>query len=310
MRIILNGKKAGMDSVRSAIRMVREGDAVEVRVTWEAGDVERLVQEAVAEGRSRLVVGGGDGSVKEIADALLRCPEDQRPELAILPLGTANDFATGCGIPSDPLKALELARSGQVQAVDAVRANDEYFVNIASGGFGAQVTANTPVALKNFLGGGAYTLSGVVQAAGFEPYEGEIRIPGEAVPVKVVVGAVCNGRQAGGGQQLAPDALINDGLLDVVGLVDFPASNLNQVLGELMNRESGGTYVKRYKVPWVEWLSDVEMPINLDGEPIKSRKVRFEAQPGALRLVLPPDCPMIIPPLAPEIPQRSKSDPR
>lgn len=293
MRVILNGKKAGLGSVRSAILRARDEGPVDVRVTWEAGDIARFVSEAVAEGCSRLVVGGGDGSVKEIADALLRCRADKRPELAILPLGTANDFATACGIPADPSAALELASRGQVRAIDAVRANDEYFINVASGGFGAQVTANTPVGLKNFLGGGAYTLAGVVQALGFEPYDGQVRIPGDTVLGKMVIGAVCNGRQSGGGQQLAPDARINDGLLDVVGLSDFPPGCAKQVLAELRNRESGGTYVKRYRVPWVEWESEVEIPINLDGEPIKEKVIRFEVQPKVLQLVLPSDSPMI-----------------
>jgi diacylglycerol kinase family enzyme len=155
------------------------------------------------------------------------------------------------------------------------------------------VTSTTPVALKNFLGGGAYTLSGVVQAVGFVPYDGEMRIPGESVQGKIIVGAVCNGRQAGGGQQLAPSALIDDGLLEVVGLHDFPAKALPQVVNELSAEEADGTYVRRYKVPWVEWECSVEMPINLDGEPIRTKKVRFEVLPGALKLVLPPDCPML-----------------
>ena len=96
-----------------------------------------------------------------------------------MPLGTANDFATACGIPSDPLQALQLAQVGEAREVDAAQANDYHFINVASGGFGAQVTANTPVALKNFLGGGAYTLSGLIQAVNFAPYRGEVRIPGE-----------------------------------------------------------------------------------------------------------------------------------
>ncbi|MFC7337300.1 lipid kinase YegS [Haloferula chungangensis] len=293
MRIILNGKKAGLESVRSAIRHAREEGPLEVRVTWESGDIERLVGEALAEGCSRLVVGGGDGSVKEITDALMKYPAERRPELAILPLGTANDFATACGITADPVGALKLARQGEVHWIDVVSANNEYFINVASGGFGAQVTANTPVGLKNFLGGGAYTLAGVVQALGFEPYDGKVRMPDEVVLGKMVIGAVCNGRQAGGGQQLAPDARINDGFLEVVGLLDFPPSHTRQVLEELRDREVSGTYVKRFKVPWVEWESEVEMPINLDGEPIKSTKIRFEVQPKALRLVLPTPCPMI-----------------
>jgi YegS/Rv2252/BmrU family lipid kinase len=181
MRIILNGKKAGQEPVRSAVAEARKHGPVEVRVTWEAEDVQRLVREAVADGCTRLVVGGGEGSVKETVDAVLALAVDARPELAILPLGTANDFATGCGIPAQPLDALALARSGVARPVDAVRANDTSFVNVASGGFGAAVTASTPVALKNFLGGGAYTLSGVAQALSFVPYQGELRVPGETI---------------------------------------------------------------------------------------------------------------------------------
>ena len=293
IRILLNGKKAALEPVRSAIHKARENGKVEVRVTFESGDLERLVLEAARDDCRRLVAGGGDGTVNEVADAILQLDEDDRPDLAIMPLGTANDFATACAIPSEPFAALHLAQTGQAWKVDAARANEQCFINVASGGFGAQVTANTPVVLKNFLGGGAYTLSGVLQAINFKPYHGELRVPGESVRDDVIVGAVCNGRQAGGGQQLAPSALIDDGLLDVVGLHDFPAKALPQVLSELGAEDASGTYVRRYKVPWVEWECSVEMPINLDGEPIRTKKVRFEVLPRALRIVLPPDCPML-----------------
>lgn len=292
IRVILNGKKSGLEPVRSAIFAAREHGNVEVRVTWEAGDVGRLVQEGVVEGCQRLVAGGGDGTVNEMVDAVLKLPTDDRPELAILPLGTANDFATGCAIPAEPLAALKLAQSGKTCAVDAGRANNFHFINVASGGFGAQVTTNTPVALKNFLGGGAYTLSGLVQAVNFVPYQGKLRIPDESMKNEVIVGAVCNGRQAGGGQQLAPSALIDDGLLDIVALNNFPKEALGQALKELTTPDINGAYVKRFKVPWAEWESEVEMPINLDGEPIKTRKIRFEVMPEAIQLVLPDKCPL------------------
>jgi lipid kinase YegS len=293
IRIILNGKKAALKPVRAAIYSARENGGVEVRVTWEAGDVKRLVREACADGCLRLVAGGGDGTVNEVADAMLQLPAVERPELAILPLGTANDFATACSIPSDPLAALELAQSGQSCAVDGVRANEFHFINVASGGFGAQVTATTPVALKNFLGGGAYTLSAMVQALKFVSYKGELRMPQESLQNDVIVGAVCNGKQAGGGQQLAPSAFIDDGLLDIVGLLRFPPIDLGQVIRELTESEVSGDYIKRYRVPWAEWESDVAMPINLDGEPIKTNKIRFEVLPGAIKLVLPKNCPLI-----------------
>jgi lipid kinase YegS len=292
IRIILNGKKAALEPVRAAIYSARENGNVDVRVTWEAGDVYRLVREACTEGCHRLVAGGGDGTVNEVVDAMLQLPAAERPELAILPLGTANDFATGCAIPTDPLAALELAQSGQSCAVDGVRANEYHFINVATGGFGAQVTTNTPVVLKNFLGGGAYTLSGLVQALNFVPYQGELRMPQESLQNDVIVGAVCNGRQAGGGQQLAPSALIDDGLLDIVGLLRFPSEDLGQVIQELAESEASGDYIKRFRVPWAEWESDVAMPINLDGEPIKTKEIRFEVLPGAIKLVLPQNCPM------------------
>jgi lipid kinase YegS len=293
IRLILNGKKAGLDPVRAAVYSARKNGRVDVRTTWESGDVHRLVREACLEGCRRLVAGGGDGTVNELVDAVLKRPVEDRPELAILPLGTANDFATGCAIPIDLSGALELAQFGKAHPVDGVKANDFHFINVASGGFGAQVTSSTPVALKNFLGGGAYTLSGLVQALSFVPYRGETRMPGAALQSDVIVGAVCNGPQAGGGQHLAPNAKIDDGLLDIVSLNSFPKDGLGQVVRELTDPDANGEYVKRFKVPWAEWASDIEMPINLDGEPIKAGKIRFEILPGAIQLVLPDGCPLI-----------------
>lgn len=294
IRILLNGKKAGLELVRSAIYKARESGVVEVRSTWESGDIQRLVQEAVNDGCQRLVVGGGDGTVNEITNALLKLPENERPELAVLPLGTANDFSTACMIPSDPLAALTLAQTGRAHPIDVVKANKFYFINVASSGFGAQITANTPVALKNFLGGGAYTISGLVQALNFTPFYGTIRIPQEVISANIIVGAVCNGKQAGGGQQLAPMARINDGFIDLVALTEFTAEDVSQVIQELVETTVGGKHVKRYRVPWVEWESEFDMPINLDGEPISTKKIRFEVMPLAIKLVLPENCPMII----------------
>ena len=293
IRILLNGKKAALDPVRDAIFRARADGPVEVRTTWEKGDVHRLVQEALAEGCKRLVAGGGDGTVKEVADALMSLQQVDRPELAILPLGTANDFASACGISDTHLSAITLAQTGKAYSVDCIRANEQHFINVASGGFGADVTANTPVELKNFLGGGAYTISGLIQAVKFVPYQGELRTPDGTLQSKAIIGAACNGRQAGGGQQLAPNALINDGLMDLVVLLDFPKERLVQVIKEVQSPDANGDYVKRYRVPWAEWESDVEIPTNLDGEPVVAKRMRFDVIPGAIKLVLPENCQLL-----------------
>lgn len=294
IHIILNGKKAGYESVRSAISTLREEqDDISVRVTYEYGDVERFVNEAVRDGVKRLVVGGGDGSVNEIVDAMAKLPREERPELAILPLGTANDFATACQIPMESLDALRFAVSGSAVSIDIAKANDRHFVNMATIGFGAQVTAETPVELKNFLGGGAYTLTGVLQAFNFVPYKSKIKTPDFESDKTGVVAAVCNGRQAGGGQVLAPKALINDGLLDVVIISEVPLIDMPVFFDEIKNPSSQGRYVKYFKTPWIEGESEKIIPVNLDGEPYKNKKIRFEVVPNAIDLILPEHCPLL-----------------
>jgi lipid kinase YegS len=294
-RLILNGKKAGNPEIREAVGRLREaGHDLQVRVTWEGGDAARLVREAAGEGVPRLIAGGGDGSVHEAANGLMQLPEQTRPALGILPLGTANDFATACGIPTDdPEAALRLALEAEPVPVDLGRAEETYFVNVASVGFGAAVTAETPVELKNFLGGGAYTLMGLLKALDFKPYPGRLRTPEGEIEQSVIVGAVCNGRLAGGGQPLAPEALIDDGLFDVVVLGPFPLSDAAQVFDEIQNPSPDGRYARHLRVPWLEGRTEVPMPMNLDGEPASDADVRLEVVPRAIRMALPADCPCL-----------------
>jgi lipid kinase YegS len=293
--IILNGKKAGMPTVREAISILRkEVDEVAVRVTYEFGDVERFMHEALDLGMKRIVIGGGDGSVNEAVGAMAKLPRDQRPELAILPLGTANDFATACKIPLQSLDALRFAVSGSSVPVDMVKANDRYFMNMATAGFGAQVTVDTPVELKNFLGGGAYTLTGVLKAIDFVPYVTNIATPEHTFDgLNIVAGAICNGKQAGGGQVLAPSALINDGLLDVVNISAFKLIDIPTVIDEIKNPTDKGKFVKYVQTPWVVSRSEMLIPVNLDGEPYSSKTIRFEVLPLAIDLVIPKDSPCL-----------------
>ena len=296
MMIVLNGKKAGLPLVRMAISDFRKRyKDVQVRVTYEYGDVARFLDEAVVLGIERFIIGGGDGSVNEAVDALARLPKSERPALAILPLGTANDFATGCTIPLTAEEALLFAATGSTTAIDIAKANERHFVNMATAGFGAKVTAETPIELKNFLGGGAYTLTGVLKAMDFIPYKSKIVTPKHKMDLEgIFAGAICNGRQAGGGQVLAPKAMINDGLLDIVSILEFTLIDIPQVLWEIQNPSVSGEFVKYLQVPWVECSAHDEIPVNLDGEPYHSNCIRFEVLPSAIDLVIPKDAPCLI----------------
>ncbi|RYD40056.1 MAG: YegS/Rv2252/BmrU family lipid kinase, partial [Verrucomicrobiaceae bacterium] len=159
-RLILNGKSAGDDAVRDAVSTLRDsGVHLDVRVTWEHGDAERHVAEAIADGVDTVIAGGGDGTLSEVATALAHRVEavEALPALGLLPLGTANDFASAAGIPIAPEAALQLIRANAALPIDLLKleANGEihWAANLASGGFGTQVTTDTHEGLKKLLGG-------------------------------------------------------------------------------------------------------------------------------------------------------------
>ena len=292
--LIINGKKAGQPDIRQAVYELRErGHDLQVRVTWEYGDGLRYVQEASALGIDRVIAGGGDGTVNEISHGLALIDREQRPAMGVLPLGTANDFATCCTIPTEPLAALQLALEAEPVNVDLVQANDRYFLNVASAGFGAAVTTETPVELKNFLAGGAYTLMGMIKILNFTPYSVRLKAEEYEYEGEAVIGAICNGRQAGGGQVLARDAFLNDGVFDVLIARPFPLNAIEQVAAELRTPSPSGEYITLFQSRWLESFANEPIPVNLDGEPISGNSIRFEVLPETIRLAVPEGCPCI-----------------
>lgn len=295
IRIILNGKGAANPQVRAAVNQIRnEGQPLEVRCTWEGGDAARFAQEAMDGGIDVLVAGGGDGTVNEVVNGVLSA--DTSPEMAIgvLPLGTANDFAHGCGIPLDPYGALKLATEGAPVNIDIPSANGVYFANVASGGFGAEVTVGTNPHLKKALGGGAYALTGIVTAAKMEPYAGRFVSADESAEGAFIVMAVGNARQAGGGVQVTRNAYLNDGLMDVMFISDFQTKDLGLVIQETQDfTNTDNKFVHYRQVPAFEIEVPNKVPINLDGEPYRWDHITFEMLPQCLPMVLPEGCPLI-----------------
>lgn len=294
LRLILNGKSTALPLVREAVERLRgNGRRLEVRVTWEGGDARRLAREACAEGVDLVVAGGGDGTLHEVVNGLTDADGHARSAMAMLPLGTANDFARACGVPLELDAALDLAVGRSPTPVDLIRADGELILNAATAGFGAEVTVATPAELKRALGGLAYTLVGLANAFRFKPFNGRVRGPHGQEVASALVAAVANGRQAGGGQQLAPRARIDDGLLDVITVHDFPAQDLPSLIDEVMTLPEQGRYVSYRQLQWIEIDLDQELAINFDGEPRRVRRARFEVLAGALPLVVPPDCPLL-----------------
>ncbi len=295
IRVSLNGKGAASPQVRAAINRIRdEGQPLEVRCTWEGGDDARFAQEALNDGVDVLVAGGGDGTINEVVNGLLEADKAPKMACGVLPLGTANDFARGCGIPLDPFEALKLACEGKPTAIDILSANGVYFANVASGGFGAEVTVGTNPQLKKALGGGAYALTGIVTAAKMEPYSGRVVSADESAEGSFIAMAVGNARQAGGGFQVTPNAYLNDGLMDVMFITDFKTKELGLVISELQDfTNTDNQFVHYRQVPGFEVDVPAKVPINLDGEPHRWDHITFEILPKSLPVVLPEGCPLI-----------------
>ena len=294
-RVILNGKSAQLPEVREAVKALRQAGAnLEVRVTWEAGDALRLCAEASHEGITRLIAGGGDGTVNELVNGLMRLGSDQRPALGVLPLGSANDFANGAGIPLEPRLALALALGATPRRADVAQLRGQYYLNMASCGFGAEVTSSTPKTLKRLLGGGAYSLMGALQAWRYKPYQGHLSWPEGESDAPLFLLALGNGCQAGGGQRLAPSAKLDDGLLEVLVVRDFESiSGLKQALDELEALPASGKYVQYFQTTRLSFDSDAGLPLTLDGEAFEWANFEAEILPGELMLLLPDKCPLL-----------------
>ena len=300
--LILNGKSAGDDDVRVAVTTMRErGVRLEVRVTWEGGDAARHVDEAIASGVQSIVVAGGDGTLSEVATALAKrdAPAEALPALALVPTGTANDFASAAGIPDDPLAALELVAAQPPHAIDLLRldanGDSHWAANLASGGFGTQVTVETPEGMKKLLGGLAYLLTGLSRLGRIEPVQATLRGPDFAWTGGFIALGIGNGRQAGGGQALCPDALIDDGAFDLTVIPELSG----EVLATLGTVVSDGKVAAldrvatRARLACVEIESAQPLTLNLDGEPVEATTFRIDCVPRRVRMHLPAACPLL-----------------
>lgn len=303
-RLILNGKFAGDEPVRDAVTALRERDvALQVRVTWEDGDAERYVVEAIAAGADTVIAAGGDGTLSEVATTLAHRDEaaGALPALGLVPLGTANDFASAAGIPDEPLPALELILAQPARPIDLLRlqvnGTSHWVANLASGGFGTQVTVETPDGLKKLLGGLAYLVTGLSKLGRIESIPARISGPDFAWAGDFIALGIGNGRQAGGGQALCPDAIIDDGLLDVSVIPEL-SGEVGSTLATLLKQGKHAALdqvATRAQLPWVEIESDAPFALNLDGEPVESARFRIECVAARVRMHLPAGCPLLTP---------------
>ncbi|WP_420411008.1 lipid kinase YegS [Roseibium sp.] len=288
--LLLNKKHCMREDLTVAIKQVRaEGYDLDISIPWDITDIGKLFDDAMEKGASRILTAGGDGSLNGMTNLILDRGAEREVALALLPLGTANDFARGVGIPSNDLtSSLRLAVSGGEHAIDVGVVNGRHFVNVASGGIGAEITSTTPVELKRLLGGAAYSIMGLIKATQLQPYSARISLPdGQTDDGEVLVITIGNSKYAGGGFEVAPKASLTDGLLDLAVVTKPENEGFDQLVEELndpFNENNRSLHYRQLNEFVIE--TKQPLPLNLDGEPMLETRFEFGIKPKALRMVL------------------------
>ena len=198
----------------------RQGWAVEAERTARPGHGVELAAGAVRAGARRVVAVGGDGTVHEVANGLLRATsrvqgQQAAPLLGVVPIGSGNDFAKLVGLARhSPAQAVRRLVTARTVPFDVGRVLDEYFVNSAGVGFGAEVVRvrNGMPKLSGFL---SYLVPVLRAFARFRPPRLELRASGFGETGYMMMVEICNGTTAGGSYRFAPAARPGDGRLDV-----------------------------------------------------------------------------------------------
>lgn len=248
-----------------------------------------LAADAAAAGFDTVVAVGGDGTVHEVANGLLAYGGPQ-PALAVIPTGTGNDFAHSLGIPGALRAALEVAMDdpGTARAVDAGRCGDRYFVVLAGVGFAARVAGAVNAAPSGMKIGALpfvyYTLREVVSNRNAElsielDASTRIRLPSFMVYVS-------NCRFSGGGMQICPEAVPDDGLLDVCVVGDASTIDVVRLLPRVFSGgHVGHPKVTMYRSRTVRVDGPPGVLVQADGEVIGTLPMEISVLPAALRVL-------------------------
>ncbi|MCK4570589.1 diacylglycerol kinase family lipid kinase [Candidatus Bipolaricaulota bacterium] len=249
----------------------------------EAIDVAKMGIEA---GFSHIVAMGGDGTINEVANGLL----GSDATLAVIPAGTGNDFIRMLGIPSDPMQAIDTLLDGAPRTMDLGQVDGERcFVNGLGIGLDAQV-ARDVLKMERLRGAPAYLTAAVREVFRFRAFPVTLATPEEQLELTCLSLGVANGIFAGGGFKLAPRADINDGLIDISALGDYPKlERLYRLPKVRAGKHVDWKNVTYRQTSEVTISSTKKLIAHVDGEPyhLPSDSFTVKALPQALRVQVP-----------------------
>lgn len=278
--LIVHGARAVRPDVRHLISWVRDkGHLVEPLPTYEAGQAAALAADAARRGVDVVAAAGGDGTVNEVVNGL----DGYDVPLGIIPVGTANDFARQVGIPADADHAMDVILQRKPMRLDTASLNGRRFLNVSTGGMGAEATAETPSEIKETLGSVAYAISGVRKLAGMQAYQARFVGDAFAYEGEFLMFAVGLTRSTGGGTLVTPLASAIDGLLDLCIVERMSRSEFARTLLKVKRGEHVGEEGVRYvQLRSVSIESSEPIAVNVDGEISNAKQLIYRARPGDL----------------------------
>jgi diacylglycerol kinase (ATP) len=268
----------------------QQGYRADQVLTRHAGDATTLAAGAAQEGRSLVVVCGGDGTISEAANGLA----GSDTALSVIPAGTANVWAKEVGIPRRPLAALEVAVHGQARRMDlglargSAEKERRYFFLMAGLGLDGQIAAALPLGVKRHLGATTYALAAIRESLRYRGQPVTLLFDGEPVRTRLLMMIVGNTRNYAGVTQITRRAYADDGLLDVCVFSGLDTLDIIlQTLRVIAGAHLGSTAVLHRRVRQLELQSDTPLPTQLDGDFYPAYPTAFEVTPAALRVMVP-----------------------
>jgi diacylglycerol kinase (ATP) len=252
----------------------------EILLTTKAGDARQLAAEAVKRGFRNVVAAGGDGTVNEVVNGLA----GSTVNLGVLPVGTMNVFAKEHALAGDLAEAWGIIREGRIREIDLAAADGAYFIQLAGVGLDAQIVKETPWESKKSLGPVSYVLSAAAIAARTPPPIIVETAAGVHEGCFVLIG---NGRYYGMKLVLFPEALPDDGLLDILIFKNLGYLDIARYLaGVLLGKHTALSDVTYFQAPAARISSTEEVPIEVDGELCGALPADIRVT-GKLRLFVP-----------------------
>ena len=278
--LVVHGARAGRDDLRHLVEWVRgRGHLVTVHVTFERGDAEVLTRAEARRGVDAVVAVGGDGTLNEVVNGL----DGYDVPLGVLPLGTANDFARQAGIPSDADHAMDVILQRKPVRIDTASLNGRRFLNVSTGGVGAEATAETPSQIKHAIGELAYAISGLRKFADMDPSRATFRSGGYVLECDFLMFAVGSALATGGGRLVTPHASTTDGLLDLMIIEEMPRRDFARTMLRLRRGEHVGEAGVHYiRVPELTVEGTRPISVNVDGELSGATRLEYRARPKDL----------------------------